>query len=89
MTTLHIAHRRLFSQQLLGAKLETPNDVVSWLGAVPGSGLRRRQVGARDARAQARRTRMLNRLSRQGLSCARTCCDRPGISSRRPTFAGS
>ena len=34
MTTLDIAHRRLFSQRLLGAKLETPNDVVSWLGAV-------------------------------------------------------
>ena len=34
MTTLDIAHRRLFSQRLLGAKLETPNDVVNWLGDV-------------------------------------------------------
>jgi Winged helix DNA-binding domain len=34
VATLDIAHRRLFSQRLLGAELRTPNDVVSWLGAV-------------------------------------------------------
>ena len=88
MTTLDIAHRRLFSQRLLGAKLETPNDVVSWLAL---SRLRTTPAPSGRSRCarQARRTRMLNGLSRQGLSCARTCCDRRGISSRRPTFAGS
>jgi len=40
MAAPDIAHRRLFSQRLLGGSLRTPNDVVSWLGAVQGTCLR-------------------------------------------------
>ncbi|MGH7713770.1 MAG: DNA glycosylase AlkZ-like family protein, partial [Gemmatimonadaceae bacterium] len=31
---LDIAHRRLISQRLVGARLKRPKDVVEWLGAV-------------------------------------------------------
>ena len=34
MTTLDIAHQRLYNQHISGAPFERPEDVVQWLGAV-------------------------------------------------------
>ena len=56
MTALDIARRRLESQRLVGARLESPADVVQWLGAVQAQdyagakwGVAQRTPGATDA----------------------------------------